>query len=204
MSNQTDGQLYIRFLHNGDEAAFRTLFEKHRGGLTLFLYGMVGNEDDAEELMMDTFAVLASGTAHYSIRRNAEFKTWLYAVARNQARTFLRRNKQSLNMVDELDEERTAELADDISSQPEDVLLQEENSKELWQALNTLSPDYRQVLYLTFFEELQPEEISKVMKKSVKQIYNLTTRAKSTLKKLLEDQGFNWTLGDQNDSYFNH
>ena len=88
-------------------------------------------------------------------------------------------------MVEELDEERTAELADDISKQPEDVLLQEEKNKELWNALNKLSPDYRQVLYLTFFEELQPEEISKIMKKSLKQIYNLTTRAKSTLKSIL-------------------
>ena len=90
----TDGQVYIRFLDNGDEEAFRFLYEKYREGLVRFLYGMVQNIEDAEELMMDTFAVLISGTAHYTVRKDAEFKTWLYAVARNQARIFLRRHRE--------------------------------------------------------------------------------------------------------------
>ena len=46
--------------------ALGILFEKHKDGLILFLYGIVGDSEDAEELMMDTFAVLASGTAKYT------------------------------------------------------------------------------------------------------------------------------------------
>ena len=68
---ETDGQMYIRFLRDDDQDALRVIFEKYRESVTLFLYGIVQNEDDAEELMMDTFAILASGTARYKEKEGA-------------------------------------------------------------------------------------------------------------------------------------
>ena len=67
----------------------RLLYERHRESLILFLTGYVHNTDDAEELMMDAFAVAASGTAAWSGR--SSFKTWLFAIARKRAVTFLRK-----------------------------------------------------------------------------------------------------------------
>lgn len=57
-------------------------------------------------------------------------------------------------------------------------------------ALLSLPKDYREVLYLLYFDEMSYEEISKIMKKSVKQIYNLAFRGKTMLKKILEKDGF--------------
>ena len=78
MDKYTDGQLYIRYLYEEDQDAFRILYEKYKDGIILFLFGIVKNIDDAEELMMDTFAVLASKTANYKERKNVSFKTWLF------------------------------------------------------------------------------------------------------------------------------
>ena len=64
-----DGLLYIRFLTSGDQSALEVLFNKYRESLVLFIYGFVQNVDIAEELMMDTFAVLVSGVAHYKKKR---------------------------------------------------------------------------------------------------------------------------------------
>ena len=97
----TDGQLYIRFLNSNDEDAFRVLYEKYNDSLVLFLNGIIGNTDDDEELMMDTFAVLYSGTARYKERDDASFKTWLFGVAKNQARMFLRKHKAVFSELDE-------------------------------------------------------------------------------------------------------
>ena len=60
-----DGLLYTRFLTSGDQNALEVLFSKYRESLVLFIYGFVQNIDIAEELMMDTFAVLVSGVARY-------------------------------------------------------------------------------------------------------------------------------------------
>ena len=72
---EKDELIYRRFLTSGKENDLRILLERHREGLVLFLMGYVGNEEDAEELMMDAFAVVASRTSTFSGK--SSFKTWL-------------------------------------------------------------------------------------------------------------------------------
>ena len=187
-----DGQLYIRFLREGDKEALRTLFVKHKDSLTFFLYGIVRDAEDAEELMMDTFAVLASRTAHYSIRKDAEFKTWLYAIARNQARAFLRRRREIPSEIWE-DAEPMADLGS-FGDSPEKAMLADERNSQLWKALQSLNPDYSQVLYLAYFENMSPSEIGRIMKKTEKQVYNLSARAKTALKGKLEGTKYSWDI----------
>lgn len=194
-SPEADGQLYIRYLKNGDEEALRTLFLKHKEGLTFFLYGMVHDAEDAEELMMDTFAILASKTARYSVRKDAEFKTWLYAIARNQARAFLRRRREIPSEI----WEDAAPMGDgkgegSQSDGPEQAMLRDERNAQLWKAMRSLHPDYAQVLYLSYFEGMTPSEIGRIMKKSEKQIYNLSARAKTALKGKLEGTKYSWDI----------
>lgn len=171
--------------------ALGALFEKYKDTLILFIYGIVGNSEDAEELMMDTFAVLASGTARYTEKKEASFKTWLFAVAKNQARHFLR--KKSRYPVAEVDVDRDLK---DVEEQPESVLIEDESKVELYNALEEINPEYRQVLYLMYFEDLKPEQISRVIKKTVKQTYNLAARGKTALRKVLERMGSCWNTWD--------
>lgn len=189
--NRTDGQLYIDYLSGTDTDALGILFEKYKDGLVLFLYGIVGNMEDAEELMMDTFAVLVSGTARYTEKKEASFKTWLFAVAKNQARHFLR--KKSRYPVSDVEIERDIKDGDE---QPESQLIQDESKVELYNALEEINPEYRQVLYLMYFEDLKPEQISRIIKKTVKQTYNLAARGKTALRKVLERMGSSWNTWD--------
>lgn len=187
---ETDGQTYIRFLNENDQDALRIIFEKYRNGVTLFLLGIVQNEDDAEELMMDTFAILASRTVRYKVKEDASFKTWLYAIAKNQARTFLRKKR---NHFTEPDDDIETIKADD-SFLPDSILLENERNAMLYKALFNIDESYRQVLYLMYFEELKPEQISRVIKKSTKQTYNLTTRGRAALRKEMERMGYSWVI----------
>ena len=183
---EEDGQLYIRYLKKGDKDALKQLWLKYKEALTMFLYGLVHSMDDAEELMMDTFAILSSRTAHYSPRKDASFKTWLYAIGRNQARMFQRKHREVPSEM----EEGTLELpaSEDIAQR----ILTSERNTQLWKALQTLHADYAQVLYLSFFEDMNSEQIARIMKKTVKQVYNLQTRAKAALKEKLEGTGYSW------------
>jgi len=74
----------------------------------------------------------------------------------------------------------------------EQSYLREERKILLHRALSGLRPDYAQVLYLKFFEEQNNEEISRIMKKTRRQVENLVYQAKRSLKSQLEQEGYSY------------
>ena len=183
---ETDEAIYRRYLHTRGEEDLHILFDRHREGLTLFLLGYVRNEADAEDLMMEAFAVAASGTARFSGR--SSFKTWLFAIARHRAAGFLRKERRKGNMGREAPPEETAP--------PELTLLREEEKRTLYRAMETLPGDYRQALVLLYFEGMSPEEAGAVMGKTKGQMYNLTTRGRARLREALQSMGYGEATGD--------
>lgn len=176
MDRETDEIIYSRFLKDGNSDDLRLLLERHRESLMLFIYGFVRNMDDAEDIMLNAFAEAAAGRSPFSAE--SSFRTWLFAIGRNLARKHLRRSGNMYGMTDALD---TAEIRE-----AEDELLKEESRRELYSAMARLPVDYRNALYLIYFEDMSHEETARVMHKSVKQVYNLVFRGKQALKGLLE------------------
>ena len=174
---ESDEALYRAYLADGSEDALRELLLRHRESLTLFLYGYVHSMDDAEELMLDAFAVAAARTSAYAGR--SSFRTWLFGVGRHLAmRRMKRRREPPVG-----DREEAAES-------PELELMRSERNRQLYAAMERLHPDYRQALYLVFFEDMGSEEAARVMGKTTKQVYNLTERGKKALRAELERMGF--------------
>ncbi|MBO6113349.1 MAG: RNA polymerase subunit sigma-24, partial [Lachnospiraceae bacterium] len=68
-------EIYLRFITEYDDKDLEALLVAYRDGLYLFLLGYVKNEEDAEELMMDTFAKLAVDKPDFENRRNGSFKS---------------------------------------------------------------------------------------------------------------------------------
>lgn len=174
-----DGQLFISFLNGDDQDALEALFNKFRDGLILFLYGYVQNADVAEELMMDTFAILASGTAHYKEKDGASFKTWLFAVAKKQALLYLRKHKVKFvsSAHDFLNN-----IEADAGFHPIGMLLKNEQDSLVYRAMKSIDADYRHALFLLYFENMKPEQISRIIKKNIKQTYNILARGKEALR----------------------
>lgn len=171
---------YRKFL-DGDENAIVEIIRDYKDGLILFLNGIVGNIHTAEDLMEETFVKLLVKKPRYS--EKFSFRTWLYTIGRNAALDHLRHNsKRSDTPLDEL------ELAD--KQDLEFSYIREEQKIMVHHALEKLKPDYRQVLYLSFFEELSNEETAAVMHKNKRQVENLLYRAKQALKNELEKEGF--------------
>lgn len=190
---ESDGLLYIRFLTNHDRYALEVLFNKYRDGLVLFIYGFVQNADDAEELMMDTFAILASGTARYKEKDNASFKTWLFAIAKNQALIYLRKKKIKFVF---LEKNFLSNIEADSSYQPVVKLLKNERNAQLYRAMKSIDADYRQALFLLCFENMKPEQICRIIKKNIKQTYNLLARGKEALRNAFDRMKFSWDTLD--------
>lgn len=178
------GELYYRRYLDGDDTALVDLICDYKDGIILYLCGITNSFSVAEELMEDTFFRLAAKKPRFSGR--CSFKTWLFTIARNVAVDSLRKSiRISDKPIDEY-----SEIADERSIEKE--YLREEQKISLHRAMGALNPEYRQVLYLTYFEELSNSEAAKVMKKSSRQIENLLYRAKQALKSKLEKEGFEY------------
>ena len=169
---------YRRYL-DGDDTGITEIIRDYKDGLTLYINGYVNNIFTAEDLMEDTFFKLASKRPRFSGK--SAFKTWLYAIARNVALDYLRKNAKTL---DEPIEEFSNYLAEESDVEKEYLI--KEQKIFLHQTMRELRPEYFQVLYLT------NEEIAKIMKKNKRQVENLIYRAKSTLKSELKKEGFEY------------
>ncbi len=175
---------YRRFLE-GDESALQEIVSEYRQGLQNFINSIVNNISVAEDLTEDTFVKLLLKKPKN--KRTASFKTWLYTIGRNIAVDWLRKNPRGREIsIDEIS---------DIGIEEEQFLklyIKDEEKRIVHKALNSINPDYKNVLILFYFEDFSIEEISEIMKKSKKNISVLLHRAKKSLKLRLEKEGFDY------------
>ena len=175
---------YLRYL-NGDDTGLTEIIRQYKDGLTLYINSYVNNIFTAEDLMEDTFFKLAAKKPRFSGK--SSFKTWLYAIARNIALDYIRKNsKISGTSIDDL----SNYIAEESTIEREYLIKEQEIL--LHRTMRKLKSEYFQVLYLVYFEGFTNEEIARIMKKNKRQIENLIYRAKGTLKSELEKEGFEY------------
>src|SRR3977135_799701 len=82
----------------GDTDAFRVLVERHSRSLFRLAYRMTGNEQDAEDVVQESFLRAYKQLAKFDER--ASFGTWLYRIAMNCSLDLVRsRKRRSEQMV---------------------------------------------------------------------------------------------------------
>ena len=171
---------YQRFL-KGDESALVELIRDYRDGLMLYLNGIVSDLSVAEELTEDTFLKLVLKKPRFSAR--CSFKTWLYTIGRNLALDHLKRSRRST-----VRREDCPEISDE-ECDLERQYIQQEDQIMLHHAMKKLKPEYRQVLWLVYFEGFRCAQVGKIMGKSEATTQTLVSRARKALKeKLLEEE----------------
>lgn len=172
---------YRRYLE-GDNSSFVEIVRDYNDGLILYLNSFVNNLSVADELAEDTFVKL--GIRKPRFFGKSSFKTWLYSIGRNTAVDYIR--KRAKIKIVSLDD--YTEQADEESI--EKRYLKEEQKIILYRAMNKLKAEYRQVLWLIYFEEFSNKETAKIMKRSVHSIETLVYRARCSLKEELNKEGF--------------
>ena len=173
---------YRRFL-DGDDKGLAEIVRDYKDGLMLYLNGFVSNISVAEELMEETFFKIITKRPRFSAKYT--FKTWLYTIGRNTAIDYLRhRAKLSDIPVEDMAEY----LRDEYDL--EQMYILEERKIALHRALKNLHPEYRQVLWLLYFEDFSHADAAAIMHKTSRQMKNLVYRAKSALKAELDKEGF--------------
>src|SRR5665811_1609921 len=87
----TDSEL-IEEIRDGKAEALGTLMSRYEGRVYSLAYRMMGNKEDAEDVLQDTFLNVVRSIDGF--RSQSSFSTWLYRVASNAALTKLRKKSK--------------------------------------------------------------------------------------------------------------
>lgn len=174
----SDEELYRRYL-DGDEKSVDELMNRYETALILYITGYLHDVHEAEDLMIEAFAYLF--TKRPAIR-DGGLKAYLYKTARNMALRHKHKWKTHFSL-EVLEEEPESETL------VEEVIQTAEQRRILYFCMEQLKADYREALFLAYFEGMSHTETAYLMGKSEKQIADLVYRGRKALKKKLEKEG---------------
>src|ERR1700719_2533321 len=148
----------------GDGDAYRLLVDRHSRSVFRLAYRMTGNEQDAEDVVQETFMRAYKQLHRYEAR--SSFGTWLYRIAANYSLDLVRRRKRhgEVSMTDSASPKDDApEMAHSFPSTdpgPERLMFSGKVQECVAGALNELSQQERTAFVLRHFEGQSIEEIS--------------------------------------------
>ena len=167
MMEQSD-QTLIRKIVKRDATAFETLFARHSASVRQHILSIVRTESAAEDLVQEVFLRVWMRAEQWN--GQGEFKGWLFRIATNLAlnhlRTVRRQRQEPLKTPpDEFDDEDERPpdpdwLIDTSSRGPEVMIEQAERSQLLWQLVDRLPQEKREVLHLIYQKEMALREVA--------------------------------------------
>ncbi|MDH4098791.1 MAG: sigma-70 family RNA polymerase sigma factor [Nitrospira sp.] len=155
----SDAQLVASSLAQ-DQEAFGQLIDRHAAAIVNLGYRMVGNRAEAEDLAQETF--LAAYKALSTFRADSKFSTWLYRIAANKCKDWLRVKRPGEGQYD-LDADESLDLYVTEDRTPELLLSQQQVAEELERAIQRLPPLYREAFLLKHVEGLSYEEMEEIL-----------------------------------------
>ena len=153
--------MIVRKVLQGDVNAFEKLVTEYERAVYAIAQRMTGNAEDAADMTQETFIKAYNSLS--SFRGDSKFSVWLYRIANNVCLDFLRSRSRkptvSLSTEDDDGEETQLDIADE--SQSPELLLESALTRDaVRRGLDSLPPDYKQILLLREIQGLSYEEIA--------------------------------------------
>jgi RNA polymerase sigma-70 factor (ECF subfamily) len=143
---------------------FTQLLEPNLLPLNRFVFGMVGNQFDAEDIVQET--VIKAFTHFADFRAESKFKTWLMSIAINEVRTKRRKEVRSRTSYFEFEElERLASGTSQDS--PFRQYQENETTRRVQKAIGSLHPNYKNLIHLRSMEGLNIADTARRLSISV-------------------------------------
>jgi RNA polymerase sigma factor CnrH len=193
MTQEDPDLALVQDLQAGKDRALNSLMDRHREGLFRFVLRQVHNEADALELTMETFV-----RAYFNIgkfRPAARFATWLYRIALNLCRDYLRSRAYqyslqttSFDAPGEEGGEPSLLLA--TERRPDQRADRREELIALEKAISELPEDLRNAFILSTLEDRQQAETAELLGISQKAVETRVYRARKLLLEKMSKMGF--------------
>jgi len=160
----------------GDRDALEELYLEHFDRIYSYLHMTVGNRHDAEDLTTQTFLKMLESIGKFRWGA-APFSAWLFRIAHNLAMDHFRSRRRWQP------EEEVPEPAGQVESSAEDEALRILSSENMFDLIEQLSDEQRQVLILKFVFDFSNVEAAAVLEKTEGAVKSLQHRALASLQK---------------------
>src|SRR5271167_2915571 len=161
--------------------SFETLAKPMLGSLYNFAHWLTQNQQDAEDLVQETYLKALKGFA--SFQPGTNFRSWMYRILRN---TFLTsRSGLSVKMTVPLDVDEDTATLPVTSDTPESMLLARADQQFVQDALEQLPLPFREVILLCDIEEMSYREIAETMGIPIGTVMSRLSRARKSMRELL-------------------
>jgi RNA polymerase sigma-70 factor (ECF subfamily) len=183
----TTDEAAVAEARTGNPEAFRVLVERHSRTVYRLAFRMTANEQDAEDLVQETFLRACKQLDKFDGR--ASFSTWLYRIASNCSVDLLRSRKSRQQRHVELHAEGEESPVDRLAAgapSPERLSFSSEIGRMLAPAMRQLSEMERAAFVLRHYEGRSIEEISTVLNVRPNAAKHSIFRAVQKLRRVLE------------------
>lgn len=173
----------------GEQWAYTQLVSRHQAGVRRLMGRLVHSESEVEDLTQEAFS-----KAFYKIQSyvpDYAFSTWLYRIATNNGIDYLRRQRLSFYSLEEVQQPTRGPQRIFSSSHlnAEQVLIRKQLYASLRSIVARLSPAYRKIIELRYFEELSYEEIAERCELPLGTVKAQLYRAKARMRTWLQAEG---------------
>ena len=157
------------------------IYIKYYKNVYNFLYKLTNDVELSEELTQETFytAIKKINT----LKNKESIRTWLYQIAKNKWKDYLKKNKK--NIVN-LDENNIENLAANYNI--EEDMITKDNIIELFKKIHMLDIDTREIIYLKIIRNFTFKEISQILGKNEEWARTKFYRGKLKLKEILKNE----------------
>jgi RNA polymerase sigma-70 factor (ECF subfamily) len=192
-------EISLEALQSGDQAEFARLVDAYSTQIYRLALKMLGNEQDAEDVLQNTFMKALQSIEKFEGR--SSISTWLYRVAVNEALMSLRRQKPTISVAmdyeDDDDELQHPTQFTDWCCLPERDLMSEEARRHLDQAIRRLPEKLQVVFLLRDIEGLSIRETSEALDLTETAVKTRLLRARLNLREQLSTYYGEWMKEEQ-------
>jgi len=173
-------------LAGGHDAALNALMERHAGPVYQFLFRMLNDEEDANDLAQETFTRVYRHRERYD---GGKFTTWLYTIASNLARNEYRRRGRHPNVsLDAECSEEGGTLGETLKSnaaEPGEEADAGERRLAVRRAVDELPTELKEAIVLCEWEEMSAADAAKVLNTTARGVESRLYRARQRLRQQL-------------------
>ncbi len=171
-------------IKDGDQKAFKELFNKYKGPIMNYINTMVGIKSLSEEITQEVFLRVYRFKDTYS--PTAKFTTWLWTIARNASIDHLRSSPESSQIT--LDDIEIQKLESPLSN-AEVLLIQNADVEKIHSCMDRLPASQKEILTMHIFGELSYDQMADVAGQTVSAIKSVLFRARQALLVCIQKNG---------------
>lgn len=188
MDQSSDKELILKYL-DGDNKSLNILIRNYLKPIYNFVYVYVSSKQEAEDITQEVFLKVWKNIKKF--KKDKNFKTWIYKIAKNTSIDFLKKKKNILfsdidNNKENKDDLQFIETIADDEYLPDEIYSKKELEINIQNILDDIPIKYKEIMELYYINEFNFREISEIINEPLNTVKSKHRRGLIILKNKIE------------------